>query len=188
MPDITRTSREEIPPKRDEAQIYAMQQQIDELRRQLKENLARQQWFEEVYKQGEGRVAQLQLAQDRLAQDITQTLHVRQIDDGRTKAQISELAVRVEAPDKQLRDLRALYNELSEARKNERDATAGLQRQIDDLQRQIREINAHIAKVSEAQKSLRELVAAAELLVVELGRFVDQGRGGDALARRGANR
>jgi DNA repair exonuclease SbcCD ATPase subunit len=154
-------------PKRDDAQIYGLQQQVDELRRQLKENLARQQWFEETYKQNEGRVAQLQMAQERLAQDIAQSLHARQIDDGRTKALISDLAVRVEGPDKQLRDLRAQIHELTESRKNERDADAGVQRQFDDLQRQIREMNAHIAKVAESQKSLRELVSELQGSVTE---------------------
>jgi chromosome segregation ATPase len=166
---MIRSGREETgaQPRRDDTPIHSLQQQIDELRRQLKENLARLQWFEETYKQNEGKVAQLQMSQDRLAQDIAQSLHVRQIDDGRTKAQLSELAVRVEAPDKQIRDLRALYGEMSESRKTDRDAASAMQRQIDELQRQIREQNAHIAKAGDAQKGVRELVAELQGTISE---------------------
>src|SRR6185369_12421921 len=88
--------------KRDESQIYGLQQQLDELRRQLKENLARQQWFEELYKQNEGKVASVQTAQDRLSQDIAQSMHARQIDEARIKTQVSELAQRADQPEKQI--------------------------------------------------------------------------------------
>ena len=56
--------------RREEVQFYSIQQQLDELRRQLKENLARQQWFEELYKQNEGKLQQVQMAQDRLTHTI----------------------------------------------------------------------------------------------------------------------
>lgn len=158
MVDTLKSARDEDQRKRDESQLYNVQQQIDELRRQLKENLARQQWFEELYKQGEGRTAQLQLAQDRLAQDVAQALHARQIDDSRTKGQLSELAQRVEAPDKQIAQLRAQLQDLAEARKGERDVSAASQRQLEDLQRQIREINSHVGQVGEAQRHVRETI------------------------------
>jgi len=99
MVDMLKSSREEDQRKRDEAQFYSMQQQLDELRRQLKENLARQQWFEELYKQSEGKVNQLQLLQDRLSQDVAQTLQARQVDEGRTKTQLADLVKQVEAPE-----------------------------------------------------------------------------------------
>src|SRR5215218_480718 len=115
--DMLKTSRDEDNRRRDEAQFYSLQQQLDELRRQLKENLARQQWFEELYKQNEGKVSQVQIAQDRLTQDIAQTMHARQIDDARMKGQLSELSQRVESPEKQFREIRAQLQELSDSRK-----------------------------------------------------------------------
>src|SRR5437764_3228139 len=105
--NMLRSAREEDQRKREEAQLYSVQQQLDELRRQLKENLARQQWFEELYRQNEGKVSQVQASQDRLSQDVAQHLGAREIGEGRMKAQIAELAQRVEAPDKQIRELRS---------------------------------------------------------------------------------
>lgn len=165
---MLRSSKDDDQRRRDESQLYTIQQQLDELRRQLKENLARQQWFEELYKQGEGRIAQLQQAQDRMSQDVAQALHARQIDDSRTKAQISELAIKLEAPDKQIRDLRAQVHDLSESRKTERDSGAASQRQIDDLHRQIRETNAHISKTDDALKQLRELFSEIQGSISEV--------------------
>src|SRR5204863_9187743 len=115
MQDMLKAKSEEDQRKREEVQLYSLQQQIDELRRQLRENLARQQWFEELYRQGEGQVAQLQAAQDRLAQDVSQTLHARQVDEGRIKSQIATLTERVEGPNKQIRELRAQIGELISA-------------------------------------------------------------------------
>lgn len=166
--DMLKSSRDEDQRKRDEAQFYTIQQQLDELRRQLRENLARQQWFEELYKQNEGKVSQLQIAQDRLAQDVAQALHARQIDEGRTKAQVADLATRIEAPDKQIRDLRSQIGELAEARKTDRDSDAAVQRQIDEVHRQIREVNSHISQAAEAYKHVRDVLGELDATISEV--------------------
>ena len=49
-----------------------------------------QQWFEELYKQNEAKVSQVQQSQDRLMQDIAQTMHSRQVEDARMKAQMAD--------------------------------------------------------------------------------------------------
>ncbi len=166
--DMLKTSRDEDNRRRDEAQIYSMQQQIDELRRQLKENLARQQWFEELYKQNEGKVSQVQVAQDRLTHDVSQSMHARQIEDARLKTQVAELTQRVEAPEKQIRDLRAQVHELSEARKTDRDVDTSAQRQIDELQSHIRELNSHIGQVTDSQRQLRDLIQELDFALAEV--------------------
>src|SRR5688500_16455445 len=158
MVDMLKSSRDGDQRKRDEAQFYGIQQQLDDLRRQFKESLARQQWFEELYKQGESRIAQVQQAQDRLTQDIAQTLHARQIDEGRTKALVSDRAQKIEAPDKQLREIRPQIQALSESRKTGRDADAVSQRQVDDLQRQIRDLNSLVSKSGDGSRQLRDLM------------------------------
>jgi DNA repair exonuclease SbcCD ATPase subunit len=158
MVDMLKSTREEDQRKRDEAQFYSMQQQLDELRRQMKENLARQQWFEELYKQSEGKVSQLQLAQDRLTQDVAQTLQARQVDEGRMKAQLADLVKQVEAPEKQMREMRSKIQELVEGRKADQDADLADQQQMDDFQRQLRDINTTIGQIADAQRQLRDLI------------------------------
>ncbi len=168
MADVLRSSREEDQRKRDEAQLFNLQQQIDELRRQIRENLARQQWAEEVFKQTQGRLEQIVLAHDRLAQDVAQTLQARQIDEGRLKAQIADLVQRVEAPEKQLRDLRAQIYNLVELRRQDREGDTSLQGQIEDLQSQIRDIHSLISKISEAHRQLRDLIEELAARIAEV--------------------
>ena len=151
MTDMLKSSRDEDVRKRDDAQLYSIQQQVDELRRQLKENLARQQWFEELYRQGEGKISQIQISQDRLSQDVAQTLHARQIDEGRMKAQITDLGQRVESPEKQIRELRAQIQELNNAIKTDRETDNTDRHQVEDIQRQIRELNSSISRIGDGR-------------------------------------
>ena len=166
--DMLKTSRDEDNRRRDEAQLYGLQQQIDELRRQLKENLARQQWFEELYKQNEGKVSQVQLAQDRLTHDVAQSMHARQMEDTRMKAQLADLSQKVESPEKQVRDMRAQLSELTDARKNDRDLDSAAQLQMDEVQGQIRELNAHIGQVSDSQRQLRDIIQELDSALAEV--------------------
>jgi chromosome segregation ATPase len=166
--DMLKTSRDEDNRRRDEAQLYNLQQQVDELRRQLKENLARQQWFEELYKQNEGKLAQVQVAQDRLTHDVSQSMHARQIDEARIKSQVADLVQQVEAPGKQIRELRAQIHDLTEARKSDRDVDNTAQRQIDEIQGQVREINAYISQVVDAQRQLRDLLQELDSALAEV--------------------
>lgn len=158
MPDVVRNVRDEEAFRRTEAQTYQLQQQVDELRRQLREALARQQWLEELYKQNEGRLAQMQIAQDQFAQTITQTINARAVDDQRVKQQLAELAPRVDEPMKAIRELRAQITELSDSRRTDRDRVAGELRQYEGLQGQLRELVAQIGLIADAQRQLRDLV------------------------------
>jgi chromosome segregation ATPase len=168
MVDMLKSSRDEDNKRRDETQLYNIQQQLDELRRQLKENLARQQWFEELYKQNESKVTQVQQTQDRLNQDVAQAMHARQMDETRMKGQISELSQKVEAPEKQLRELRAQIQDLVDGRKSDRDVDATSQKQIEALQAQIREMNSHIGTVTDAQRQLRDLIQDLDSAIGEV--------------------
>jgi len=166
--DVLKSSQDEAQRKRDEAQFYSMQQQIDDLRRQFKETLARQQWFEELYRQSEGKVQQLQMSQDRLSQDVAQSLHARQVDEGRMKAQLAELAQKAENPEKQIRELKAQIGELSSGIKNDRDVDAADRKQVEDIQRQIREIYSSMSLLTDAQRQLRDLVQELDAAIGEV--------------------
>src|SRR5690349_15545530 len=131
MADTVRAARDEESRKRDDVALYQMQQQLDEFRRQLREAIARQQWLEDLYKTSEGKLVQLQLLQERHTQDVSQTLQVRQIEEGRMKQQLAEIAGRVEEPLKPIRDLRAQIGELIEARRQDRDRASNDVREVE---------------------------------------------------------
>ena len=158
MPDVIGTAREDDLRRRAEVQQYQVQQQLDEVRRQLREVVARQQWLEDQYKQGEGRVAQFQINQDQFAQSITQALNARQIDDQRVKQQLAELATRGDEPMKLLREMRGQITDLTESRRTDRDRFAAELRQFDGIQSQLRELVAQIGLLADGQRQLRDQV------------------------------
>lgn len=168
MPDMLKVSKEEDQRKRDEAKLYGMQQQIDELRRQMKENLARQQWFEELYRQSEGKVTQVLMAQDRMSQDVSQHLSAREIGEGRMKAQMTELAAKIDLPEKLIRELRAQIQEVNNAIRADRDGDQGDRRLIEDLQRQIREINSAVALIGDGQRQMRDIIHELDSAIGEV--------------------
>lgn len=158
MTEILRSTREDEGRKRDEAALYQMQQQMDEVRRQLRESIARQQWLEDLYKNTEGQVLQLQLVQERHAQDVSQTLQVRQLEDARLKQQLAELGQKVEEPMKPIRELRAQITELYDTRHQSRDRASTDKTQVEALQSQIRQLVAQIGLIADGQHQLRDLV------------------------------
>ena len=158
MPDVVSTSRDEELRRRAEAQNYQLQQQVDDLRRQLRELGARQQWLEDLYKQNEGRLAQFQISQDQFAQTITQTINARQVDEQRVKQQVGELLGRIDEPMKFIRDLRAQVTELGDSRRTDRERFTAELRQYEGLQLQIREVAAQIGMMADAQRQLRDVV------------------------------
>lgn len=158
MPDVVSTSRDEELRRRAEAQNYQLQQQVDDLRRQLRELGARQQWLEDLYKQNEGRLSQFQISQDQFAQTITQTINARQVDEQRVKQQVGELLARVDEPMKFIRDLRAQVTELGDSRRTDRERFTAELRQYEGLQIQLREVAAQIGLLADAQRQLRDVV------------------------------
>ncbi len=156
MPDIITNVRDDERRKREEAQMFNVQQQLDELRRQLREGVARQQWLEDALRQSEGRTAQLQLSVDKQSMEIGQSLQVRQIEDQRLRKQIAELEAHAEEPLKPLKEMQAQIIELGERfRSSQNQATVSVQ-QMEAVQLQIRGITAQVGMLGEQQRQLTD--------------------------------
>ncbi len=156
MPDIITNVRDDERRKREESQMFNVQQQLDELRRQLREGMARQQWLEDALKQSESRTAQLQLSVDKQSQEVSQSLQVRQIEDQRLRKQIAELEAHAEEPLKPIKEMRAQIIELGERfRSSQGQATVSVQ-QMEAIQLQMREIAAQVGMLGEQQRQLTD--------------------------------
>ncbi len=167
MPDIISNVRDDERRKRDEAQLFNVQQQLDELRRLLREGQARQQWLEDALKQSESRVAQLQMSLDKQNQDIMQTLQVRQIEEQRTRKLMTELEARVEEPLKPLKEMRAQLTEVLERyRQNQSQNTVSTQ-QVETIAQQMREITSQLSVVNEQQRQLGDALREANNAITE---------------------
>ena len=167
MPDIITNVRDDERRKREEAQMFNVQQQLDELRRQLREGMARQQWLEDALKQSESRTAQLQLSVDKQSQEVSQSLQVRQIEDQRLRKQIAELEAQAEEPLKPLKEMRAQIIELGERfRSSQSQATVSVQ-QMEAIQQQMREMAAQVGMLGEQQRQLTDNLHEADNAVTE---------------------
>jgi chromosome segregation ATPase len=156
MPDIITNVRDDERRKREEAQMFNVQQQLDELRRQLREGIARQQWLEDALKQSESRTAQLQLSVDKQSQEVMQSLQVRQIEDQRLRKQIAEVEEHATEPLNSIREMRAQITELGERfRSSQSQATVSVQ-QMEAIQQQMREMAAQVGMLGEQQRQLTD--------------------------------
>lgn len=185
-----RTYREDDQLKRGEAQLYQQQQQIDELRRLLREQVARQATVEEYLKQSQTQVLQVRDMLDRQVTDFNQAIQVRMLEEHRIKQDMAELQVRVNEPIKPIRELRSQLTELVDQRRRETEQIGLDKHALDKLATQIRDTQANIGRLDGHIKDLREAVKitanAQEFYQRELERIMDIIHNNEQTVRRQA--
>ncbi|MCC6628465.1 MAG: hypothetical protein IT340_13835 [Chloroflexi bacterium] len=160
--DLRTVSREEERRRREEVAANALQQQVDELRHQLREQATRQQRLEEQARAGEAQVGQVRLDLSELRQEVTRTAQLRQIDDQRLRQQVSDVQARVDEPLRPLRTLQAQVNDLGEQARLARDLAAQTQKQYEALRTQIEGQRGEVARALEAARGVREAVESVQ--------------------------
>jgi chromosome segregation ATPase len=174
--------------KKGEAQVYQLQQQVDELRRLLREQVSRQHLVEENWKQAEARIIQLTEQQSKQAAEHAQNVQVRSLEEHRIKQDVAELQVRVNEPIKPIRDLRAQLQEVLEARRRDNEQVALDKSSLDKLSASIRDLQAQFTRYDAIAKDLRESVKitanAQEFYQRELDRLIDVQRSLEQVIRR----
>lgn len=188
--ELSRSYRDDDHLKKGEAQVYQLQQQVDELRRLLREQVSRQHLVEENWKQAEARIAQLMDQQSKQANDSTQQVQVRLLEEHRMKQEIAELQVRVNEPAKPIRDLRAQVQEILEMRRREHEQVGFDKQALEKLGNGLRDLQAQLTRFDSIGKDLRESVKitanAQEFYQRELDRILDIQRSIEQVVRRQA--
>ena len=186
--EIGRNYRDSDQSKKGEAQVFQLQQQVDELRRLLREQVARQHSLEDNWKQSEARIIQVREQADKQAAELTQMVQVRLLEEHRMKQELSELQVRVGEPVKPLRELRSQMAELLETRRREGEQVGLDKNALEKLATSIRDVQAQIGRLDGQIKDLREAVKitanAQEFYQRELERIMDIMHSGEQSARR----
>ncbi|HEX2912289.1 MAG TPA: hypothetical protein VH186_15885 [Chloroflexia bacterium] len=158
MTEAGRSYREDDTLKRGEAQIYQLQQQVDELRRLLREQVARQTTVEEYFKQSQSLISQVRDQVDKQTGEFAQALQVRVLEEHRIKQDVADLLVRVNEPIKPIRELRSQITQLADQRRREGDQVGLDKAALEKLATQIRDTHAHINRLDGHIKDLREAV------------------------------
>jgi chromosome segregation ATPase len=172
-----RSYREDDTLKRGEAQIYQLQQQVDELRRLLREQIARQSSVEEYLKQGQSAIVTVRDQVDKQSNDFNQALQVRVLEEHRIKQELAELQVRSTEPIKPLRELRSQINQLFEQRRREGEQVGVDKQAVEKVATMARDTQAQIGRLDGHIKDLREAVKitanAQEFYQRELERLME---------------
>jgi chromosome segregation ATPase len=160
----------------EQSQLVYLQGQIDELRRQLKDQSNKYAWAMEQSRKTEASVVQVQSLFERHAEEVTQSGELLRRDTATLRKEIAGALVKIEEGVKPLREMQAQIQQVAEARKQDRDYVAGWLGRVEALEQQILVLQSQIKEVDERQRQsvlqfdrLREADAAVVQDVRRLG-------------------
>ena len=162
-PMPTTAYRQDDERRRDEARIATLQNQIDELRKALRELISRQTRGEEQLKLAESGVAQQRIVLEQTRQEAHQTAQARALDENRTRQQIDDLATRLEDATRPIRSLQAHIAELLEASRKKTDDTGQHQKRFDEIHGLIEHLAAHGDRTAVVTHQLRDSIDALRI-------------------------
>lgn len=152
--DLTARYEEERLRAQEQSQLVYLQSQIDELRRQLKDQTNKYQWAMEQVRKNEGAIAQVQSLFDRHTNEVTQANELVRRDVVALRREVAAALVKIEEGVRPLRDMQSQIQQIAEARKQDRDFLAGWLTRIEQLERQIGGLASQIKELDERQRQL----------------------------------
>ncbi len=176
-PDLTAKYEEERLRAHGQSQIVYLQGQIDELRRLLKDQTNKYNWAMEQVRRTESSVVQVQSLFDHHAEEVTQTSDAVRREVIGLRREVSGALVKIDESVKPLREMQAQIQQVSEARKQDRDFVSGWFVRIEALEQQILTLQAQIKEVDERQRQytlLLDRLREADVVAVQEARKVGE--------------
>jgi chromosome segregation ATPase len=177
-PDITARYEEEKLRVQEQSQLIYLQNQIDELRRLLKEQNNKYAWAVEQVRRVEAQNAQLQGIIDRQAQEQQIVLESYKREISSLRRDVANALLRAEESVKPVREIQATIHQLGESRRTDREQVAPLFSRIDDLEQRERDLAAQIRDTDERYRGLlaqlEQLRLADHEMLNELRRQSDE--------------
>lgn len=138
----------------EQSQIVYLQNQIDELRRQIKDQTNKYHWALEQVRKVEGSVAQIDGILDRHRQEVAQALDGYRRDIAALRKEAAAALMKIDEAQKPLREMQTQIHQLGEARKQDRDQVVGWFLRIEELEERTRDWRAQINAVEERYRGL----------------------------------
>ncbi|MCL5256481.1 MAG: hypothetical protein M1319_01635 [Chloroflexi bacterium] len=188
--DLAKTTTEEENRKRQELITTSLQNQIEELRRHVKDAQAKAAWVEEGHKQITVKIAELASDHEQLRQDKAQRDQARSLEDQRTKKAIVDLQERAEQPMKLIRLLQSQVQDFGEQWRKDREQVGISAGQLEELRQRQLSMQARMALFEESSSRLedvldemrekmdeqkRAITRAQDAWQIDIQRFVRQG-------------
>ncbi|HEX6292294.1 MAG TPA: hypothetical protein VFZ66_24110 [Herpetosiphonaceae bacterium] len=145
----------------EQSQMIYLQNQIDELRRTIKEQNNKYAWAMEQVRRVEAQNAQLQGVIDRQAQEQQVVLEAYKRELSTLRRDIANALVKAEESVKPIREIQAGIHQLNESRRNDREYVTPLFSRVEELEHAERET---IARVRETDDRYRQLLTQIEQL------------------------
>lgn len=152
--EITAKYEEEKLRVQEQSQLIYLQNQIDELRRLLKEQNNKYAWAMEQVRRVEGQNAQLQGVIERQAQE-QQTIHeAYKRELSALRRDVATALLRAEDSVKPVREMQVLIHQLGEGRRADREQVAPIFGRLDELTQRDREAAAHLRELEDRQRQV----------------------------------
>lgn len=148
--------RDEERRRREATTINNLQQQIDELRALVRDQVSRVGRGDELVKNVEVMVADVRANLDDHRRSTAQHIQARQLDENRIRGALADMHQGVSEAHTAIRTVQAQVAELIEQSRSRRDTSEVANRQFDELRAQLTRLFAQQERLGEVQKVLRE--------------------------------
>lgn len=175
--EVTAKFEEEKLRVQEQSQLIYLQNQIDELRRMIKDQNNKYAWSMEQSRRAEGQVGQIQALIERQSQEIQTTLEIYKRELNALRRDVSAAMLRAEDATKPVREIQAQIHQLQEARRQDRDAIAPWFNRIEELEHYSKETRSLIRDNDDRYKQLQsqlEQFRIADAAAIEQIRHLDE--------------
>ncbi len=138
----------------EQSQMIYLQNQIDELRRLIKEQNNKYTWAMEQVRRVEAQNTQLQGVIDRQAQEQQVVMEAYKRELSTLRRDIANALVKAEESLKPVRELQAAIHQFNESRRTDREHIAPLFGRMDELEQVEREMMAHVREVEDRYRQM----------------------------------
>ena len=175
--DVTAKFEEEKLRVQEQSQLIYLQNQIDELRRMLKDQNNKYAWAMEQVRRSEGQTAQLENLIERQGQEIQATLEVSKREITTLRREVSAAMLRADEAVKPVREIHAQIHQLQEARRQDREAVEPWYNRVEELEHTAKEFQSLIRESDDRHRGLHaqfEQLRIADAAAVQEIRHLDE--------------
>ena len=151
-PDLTAKYEEERLRAQEQSQLVYLQGQIDELRRQFRDQSNKYNWVIEQVRKVEATVTQTQGLFEQHAEETTRSIEIARRDVIGLRKEVAGAIVRIEEAIKPMREMQAQIQQVAEARRQDRDFVSGWFTRIEALEGRVGAFQSQIKELEERQR------------------------------------
>lgn len=152
--NLTEKYEEERQRTQEQSQIVYLQGQIDDLRRQIKDQTNKYQWAIEQTRKTEAAVAQVQSTFEKHTEQVNQVIERSRRDVLELRKEVATALAKIQESFEPIREMQTQIQQLAEYRKHDRDQSTGWLSRVESLEEKIPALQSQIKEAEERQRQL----------------------------------